>query len=178
MRLQRGLDDRLAESAAAAGYARPHWPAPAMAMLPGADHEFLPELEIRRGPDLFEDHADVSAPGFGTPRHYLQALASPSFLDRDDVVIYADYVAGRPVASSMVLFVDGAVNVFNVVTDPDFRQRGYAAAMTIRATIDGFSAGCTAAYLESSQMGVSIYLRLGFETVFEYDQWVSPEPAA
>ena len=46
--------------------------------------------------------------------------------------------------------------------------------MTRRVVADGVAAGCDVAVLQSSDMGFSIYERLGFRTVVEYMGYVEP----
>ncbi|MEE9533888.1 MAG: hypothetical protein V3W06_05680 [Acidimicrobiia bacterium] len=46
--------------------------------------------------------------------------------------------------------------------------------MTMRAVIDGRDRDCDVAFLQSTEMGYSVYERLGFETIFKYDVWGLP----
>ncbi len=58
--------------------------------------------------------------------------------------------------------------------EPRLRGKGYGATMTMRAVIDGRDRDCDVAFLQSTEMGYSVYERLGFETIFKYDVWGLP----
>ena len=47
--------------------------------------------------------------------------------------------------------------------------------MTARITADGRANGCDVAILQASEMGLSVYERLGYRTVVEYDGYVEPD---
>jgi hypothetical protein len=49
--------------------------------------------------------------------------------------------------------------------------------MTARVAADGVSAGCDVAILQASDMGRSVYDRMGYRTVVEYVGYVEPEEA-
>ena len=51
---------------------------------------------------------------------------------------------------------------------PEYRGRGYGAAVTARAVIDGFANGAELALLAASPMGEPVYRRLGFREVLRY----------
>jgi ribosomal protein S18 acetylase RimI-like enzyme len=55
------------------------------------------------------------------------------------------------------------VHVFFVNTEPDWRRRGIASAMTVQALAAAASAGARRAVLDATDTGISVYLRLGFE---------------
>jgi hypothetical protein len=58
------------------------------------------------------------------------------------------------------------------------RRRGYGAALTARAVLDVIAAGARRALLMSSEMGLTTYERLGFQTleVWSYCERPSPDP--
>jgi len=80
----------------------------------------------------------------------------------------------QPVACSVGFIDNRSLTVFNVATVEEHRGKGYGAAMTMKAVIDGRDQGCDVAFLQSSEMGFSVYERLGFETIFKYDLWGLP----
>jgi GNAT superfamily N-acetyltransferase len=62
--------------------------------------------------------------------------------------------------------------VYFVNTDPEWRGRGVGTAMTATALRAAAAAGARLACLDASAMGLSIYLRLGFEQVGAITQFV------
>jgi predicted GNAT family acetyltransferase len=61
-----------------------------------------------------------------------------------------------------------------VATSPEHRGRGYGASLTCRAVRDGFDAGSELAFLQSTEIGHGMYLRLGFRDVEEYTLLTRP----
>jgi GNAT superfamily N-acetyltransferase len=100
--------------------------------------------------------AHVPLPGF---KAFLQSLPSATHLlagvDAQGAV--------RATAGSSVLGADA--NSYFVSTDPQWRGRGVATAMTATALHWAHSVGAQMASLDASRAGLSIYLRLGFEEV-------------
>jgi predicted GNAT family acetyltransferase len=70
------------------------------------------------------------------------------------------------------------IGVYSIATIESVRRRGYGAAMTARVVADGVAAGCDVAALQASDMGRSIYERLGFRTLVRYAAYVEPIPGA
>jgi GNAT superfamily N-acetyltransferase len=96
---------------------------------------------------------------------YLRAAPNPRYL----AAVEGDGVVRATAASSVFGKVAG---VFFVNTDPDWRGRGIGAAMTAAALREAAVAGATGAFLDASGLGLSIYLRLGFEPVSEATHFV------
>jgi GNAT superfamily N-acetyltransferase len=147
---------------------------PAMVMQPIPDHSMPPELQIRSGPGVLGDHINVAAQGFEIPSEMLELVLVPELAEQSHVTFYAGYVDDQRVACSLGIVDEGSISVFNVVTLEDHRGKGYGAAMTMRAVIDGRDRECDVAFLQSSDMGYSVYERLGFETIFKYHIWGLP----
>ncbi len=147
---------------------------PAMVMQPIPDHPMPPELEIRSGPVVLDDHIHVVSKGFGFPAEMIESVLVPRMANQGDVTVYAGYLDDQPVTCSVGFVDDRSLTVFNVATLEDHRGKGYGAAMTMKAVIDGRDQGCDVAFLQSSEMGFSVYERLGFETIFKYDLWGLP----
>jgi ribosomal protein S18 acetylase RimI-like enzyme len=144
---------------------------PAMAMAPIPDHPMPPDSEIRSGVGVRDDHIRVTAEGFGFPAEMLESVLVPRMAEQSDVTFYTGYVDDQPVTASLGFIDHGSISVFNVAAVEEHRGKGYGAAMTMRAVIDGRDRDCDVAFLQSTEMGYSIYERLGFETIFDYDLW-------
>lgn len=174
--LREGTDDPMAEVLRGTDLVPAEKPTPGMALRPLTRYETQPNLNIRAGADVFEDHCVAVAEGFGLPVEILRDILTQDLVDRDDIVFYAGYVDGEVVASSCGVVHDSSVTVFNVATVPNHRGRGYGGAMTMAAVVDGGDQGYDAAFLQSTAMGFPVYRRLGFETVVEYNSSTSPPP--
>jgi predicted GNAT family acetyltransferase len=124
------------------------------------------EIEIATDDETLADACEVMCAGFGAPVDWFREMYRRDRLARASVyVLRAD---GQPAATALAYPGREGLGIFNVATPEDWRGRGYGAAVTSRAVADGFSAGATFAYLQSSAMGESVYRRLGFEQVSTY----------
>ena len=88
--------------------------------------------------------------------------------------VYVGYTDGEPVTSGVGFRTGDTIGVYNIATIPSARKRGYGAAMTARIAADGAAAGCDVAILQASEMGRTVYERLGYRTVVEYMGYVEP----
>ena len=126
------------------------------------------ELLVKRVSDQ-RDQAEwvrVMKRGFGMTaeeEHAMNALATVVGYGADaEWIRFLGRVEGRPVATSGLMLGGGAAGLYNVTTVPEFRRRGYAAAMTAVALEEADRRGHDLAVLGSSQMAIGIYQRLGF----------------
>ena len=117
-------------------------------------------------------HAQVAAQGFELPIEVFNTFAIPSVLAQPGIRAYVGTVAGIPVTTALGLVGDEYVGIFDVATPPEHRGRGYGAAITARATLDGFDAGASFSFLQSSAMGFQVYERLGYRALETWSVWV------
>lgn len=75
---------------------------------------------------------------------------------------------GRPAAIAMTIVSHGVAGIYWVGTSDDARGRGLGWTVTAAAVNAGFEMGAEIASLQASPMGESLYLRMGFETIFSY----------
>ena len=94
----------------------------------------------------------------------------------DEASWYVARVADEVVATALGVTIDRVTGVFNVATAPEHRGRGYGAALTARVVQDGLHGGAKLAFLQSSDIGHSVYRRLGFRDVEEYRLLTRPAP--
>ena len=80
--------------------------------------------------------------------------------------LYLASLDGRPAAACDLFTADGWGRIDSVVTVPEFRRRGAAAALVCRAVADSLTLGNTETYLytEAGGAGEQVYSRLGFHT--------------
>jgi predicted GNAT family acetyltransferase len=110
---------------------------------------------------------ELMAEGFELPAEWFRGIYRREVIERHSAV-YVLYAAGRAVATALAVRQGDAVGIFNVATPQPDRGNGYGTAVTSRAVADGFAAGASFAYLQSSAIGESVYRRLGFEQVSTY----------
>ena len=76
---------------------------------------------------------------------------------------YLGYLNGKPVATSCLFMGGGAAGIYSVSTLPEARSKGIGAAMTLRPLHNARELGFHIGVLQSSDMGYTIYKKLGFK---------------
>jgi GNAT superfamily N-acetyltransferase len=110
-----------------------------------------------------------AAPALMDPR--AEAVAATSGGPRSPARYYLGYVGHRPACTAVRYSTRGTAGIYGVATRPEFRRRGFGAAVTYRAALDGRSDGCSRSYLQSSAVGRSVYEKIGYRFVEEYHLW-------
>lgn len=120
---------------------------------------------------------------------YVRAYAKPlgfavddveTVVDREmsfaypDVVRLAGIVDGRTVGTCTLSLGAEVAAIYCVATDPQYRKRGIASALTVEALRITADSGRRIATLQASDEGVSLYRRIGFETVSRYRRFEFP----
>jgi GNAT superfamily N-acetyltransferase len=147
--------------------------APGMAMsLAGWSAPAVPDgltIEVASDAATFHEAMDVMFEAFEMPRDaqplFEERFGGYSFGPRPASRTYVARLDGRAVATSLGVILDGVVAIYNVATVTEARRRGSGTAITVAAMADAQAQGATAAILESSEMGRSVYERLGFREV-------------
>lgn len=145
---------------------------PGMVAAP-ADQNDLPATDIAiervTGERGLANAQAVSESGFGAPPGRLAALYTESLAAAPGFWVYVGRADGTAVATSVGALIGETVGVFAVATHPDFRRRGYGAAVTSHAVRNGFAQGAQLAWLQSSELGKAVYGRMGFRSVETYN---------
>ncbi len=91
---------------------------------------------------------------------------------------YLGFWHGKPVSTSTLFAAAGVGGIHFVATLPEARGLGLGALMTMRPLSDARDMGYHVGALQSSEMGYSIYRRLGFEHMcqMEHFYWQEPGP--
>ena len=117
--------------------------------------------------------ATVGAAGFEAPEELFRELVIEAGFDAVGMRAYLGYCEHEPVATGMGLTIGEFVGIFNISALPGHRRRGFGAAMTARAVLDGLGAGASWSWLQSSPAGHSVYTRLGFRDIEAWACWVA-----
>jgi ribosomal protein S18 acetylase RimI-like enzyme len=132
----------------------------------------------------------VSVTGRDEMRKYVHAYAGPlgfggddmeSIVDRElgfaypDVVRLAGRVDGKTVGTCTLSLGADVGALYCVATDPEYRRRGIATALTREALRITRISGRRIATLQSSSEGEPVYLNIGFEAVGRYRLFHLPQ---
>lgn len=85
---------------------------------------------------------------------------------------YVALLDGQVVGSSSLLLWDGVAGIYNVATLHDVRERGIGTASTIIPLRDAYAEGYRVGVLQSSQMAMSLYRKLGFKEYCRFGAYV------
>lgn len=120
--------------------------------------------------------SDTAAGVFGLPADRIRVLTPPSLAEDPRSSLRAAVLDDRIVGTAQSWTDGDAIGVFNVAVLDELRGRGIGSALTAAVVADGAAEGATWAYLQSSDEGLSVYQRLGFEVVDEWCSWM-PDPS-
>ncbi len=171
-----GLDDDLLEAGRAAGLSDAGGP-PSMALssigtVPPPPAEL--DLVIASTTDGLQAHRSLLASGFDMPTEVADRVIGDGLLDDPDIAVAVGRVGGRAVTTAVLARSGATAGVYNVATLPDERSKGYGEAATWMVIAEGARRGCTHSVLQSSDVGHSVYLRMGFVDVGNYVQLEGP----
>ncbi|MEO6044716.1 MAG: GNAT family N-acetyltransferase [Tepidiformaceae bacterium] len=110
--------------------------------------------------------------------HAFQASMAKTAIGMPGCQLLLGISEGVPVARSMANTTGEMVGIHNVYVPPSLRKRGFGAAVTAGAIMAGREAGARAACLEATEIGLPVYLRMGFRRVGDYIVLGKSEPPA
>jgi GNAT superfamily N-acetyltransferase len=99
---------------------------------------------------------------------------TPEYAADPDLGVFVGYHNGRGVTAGQLLRVGPFATVAGVGTLPEFRGKGYGAALTMAALLEGRKRGCVAGALRSGPLSMPLYQRLGFQLVCRHRTYVPP----
>lgn len=133
-------------------------------------------VEVADGSGLDEARRVVEA-GFGVPDGLLRPMYVPPLTDDRGLATTVARMVDGPVCTAQTMRRGDDVGIYSVATPQAHRGHGYGGALTAWATARAFAAGATFAYLQSSEMGVSVYRRIGFRQVDMFAVYTRPAPS-
>jgi predicted GNAT family acetyltransferase len=112
---------------------------------------------------------EVALQGFGIPdflKEILPGLITSLGLEPESSIQnYLGLLDNKPVAVSTAYYGAGVAGIYNVTTLPEARGRGIGTAMTVKPLLDARLKGYRVGILQSSEMGYSVYEKIGFQEV-------------
>lgn len=171
-----GVDDAVLDAGRRAGLTDAGGP-PAMALPSLGSVPGVPDgLEITTVRDLADlaVFRDVAARGFEMPHEIGRIICPDALVDEPTMSMVLGWSEGAPVSCALVSITGATAGVYNVATPPEFRRRGYGAAVTWAVLAEGARRGCDHAILQASDMGAPVYAAMGFVEVGRYVQLEGP----
>ena len=117
---------------------------------------------------------EVEVATFETEPTVAERFVGRRMLEDERVRMFLAWIDGRPVGEATGYLLDDTVGIFGVGVVEDARRRGIGAALTLRAAA-AFGDRADLAWLQPSDMARSMYERLGFRAVSEWEVWIAPE---
>lgn len=130
---------------------------------------------------MLEDWGSTFSASFEVPAWAGQAWVEATSrlgISRAPWQLYLGYWNGKPVATNILFNGAGVASVYGVGTLPEARGNGIGAAITLKPLQDAREQGYRYAVLFSTEMGYSVYQRLGFRPVdckIARYLWINPQ---
>jgi len=137
------------------------------------EHPLPAGVELRRVVSASDaaDYWQVATGAYasiGFPPEIFAFYENHDGLAADNAATFIADLDGRPAGIAMTIVSHGVAGIYWVGTSDDARGRGLGWTVTATAVNAGFDMGAEIASLQASPMGESLYLRMGFETIFSY----------
>ncbi len=114
---------------------------------------------------------EVQVRAFGLLPEVAEGLLHENILHTAGVHQFGAWLDGQLVGCLTMQIDDQTAGLFGVATDPDHQGRGVATALTATALVKARKLGADLAWLQSTEAGMGVYERLGFETIVDFVVW-------
>jgi ribosomal protein S18 acetylase RimI-like enzyme len=129
-------------------------------------------IERVRNAEVLREMVEVMRVGFEMPEFTAASLFEEfNAMGLTNESPWRNYVGrldGEVLTTASLALVAGVAGIYNVVTLPKARRRGFGAAMTLAALREARELGYRIGILQSSAMSLGVYRRLGFEQYSTY----------
>lgn len=128
----------------------------------------LPAVDFCRAVSgrALDDFRAIGSTCFHVPIRWFSEVFDDSTAERDEFVCWVGYRDEVPVCTAATVSRDGVTGLYNVATAPEFRQHGYAEAITRHAIEAALREASTSKLiLQSTAQGLRLYKRIGFQPV-------------
>ena len=142
------------------------------------DEELPTEISVKMVENLsdLKDWSSVLTEVFHLPDELQGLFTDPfriaGFGPEQKLRAYLAYFNGVPVATSSLYCDEGVGGIFCVSTLKSARGKGLGRAVTQAAMVDAHQLGLKFAILQSSEIAISVYKKLGFEECGMFERWV------
>jgi ribosomal protein S18 acetylase RimI-like enzyme len=86
--------------------------------------------------------------------------------------LYVAYQDGVPVSTNYMILDDDVAGWYMIATHPDYCRRGIGTAMTLDPMYDANERGYKVGVLQSTDVGLEVYRRLGFKEIGIIDWYI------
>lgn len=127
--------------------------------------------------DEFQLWGDILVKSFGMNVELLKDyfIRVISQKNEDKQSVFLGYYDGKAVGTALVYYETGVAGIYCIGTLEDTRGKGIGTAMTYETMHDAKEKGYEVAILHASEMGFSVYKRLGFKEYCKI-QWLQWSP--
>ena len=142
------------------------------------DIPFPSELIIERvsNAEVLSEFVNVMRVGFEMPVFTVDGLfevfSAVGLTEESPWRNYVGRLDGEVVTTASLAIVAGVAGIYDIVTLPEARRRGFGAAITLAALREARELGYRIGILQSSAEGLGVYRRLGFEQYSTYYLYV------
>ena len=142
-----------------------------------------PELTIQTvdTPDSLRMWSDILTTGFSLPdfagNAFFDLFSGIGLGEHLPVRHYIGWLKEKPVAVSSLFFGAGVAGIYNLTTIPSLRRQGIGSAMIMKPLREARAMEYTTGVLQASEMGLSIYRRLGFKEYCMFNHYIRTDKA-